>query len=212
MKNKKNQLTKKELGLEDLGKIEKMKRNISRPDLFHHFEEDYLRKIALDRKNLSKKENDEIAEKLIRMHGLENGFWVSNISVGKYRSALTKMRQKIIEEYDCKSSIELMLADKIVTSFWRIMKCEEIYNRIFQNEEGVFAYTQLTINMLKEINRGLEITHHQHNNNIILLKELKQPNLKVTVKTDNAYFAENQQINNNKGNDVLKDNTEIIKS
>ena len=211
MKKLKNKIINRELGVEDLKKIEDMRQTISRPNLFHHKEDEYLRKRALDKKSLSEKEREDISEELVMMHGLENGYWVSSISYSKHRSALSRMRAKIIEENDCKSSAEIMIADRIVASYLRIIRYETIYNHIIENEDGQFSFNQLTVNTLKEINKGLEIAHRQHSNNIILLKELKQPNLKVTVKTGNAYFAENQQINNNKGSDDLKDNTEIIK-
>ena len=211
MKKQKNQLIKKELGIEDLEKVEKLRQNLSRSDLFHHKEDKYIRKLALDNKNLSEEEREDISNELVMMHGLENGYSVSHISYKKHSSTLSRMRAKIIAENDCKSVAELMIVDRIVASYWRIIRYETIFNRFVEDEEGKFSLSQLSVNALKEVNKGLEIAHRQHSNNIILLKELKQPNLKVTVKTGSAYFAENQQINNNKGNDVLKDNKEIIR-
>ncbi len=210
MKKQKNQLIKKELGIEDSEKVEKMRQKISKSDFFHHKEDEYIRKFLLDKKNLSKEERDDIANELVMMHGLENGYWISHISYQKHTSTLSRMREKIINENDCKSLAELMIVDRIVASYWRIIRYETIFNRFVEDEEGKFSFSQLSVNALKEVNKGLEIAHRQHSNNIILLKELKQPNLKVTVKTGNAYFAENQQINNNT-EEVLKDNTEIIR-
>ena len=211
MKKQKNKIISKELGLEDSEKIEKLRRNISRPDLFHCKEDRNLRKITLDKKNLTKEEIDDISSELVMTHGLENGYFVSHISYHKHTATLSRMREKIINENDCKSVAELMIVDRIVASYWRIIRYETIFNRFVEDEEGKFSFSQLSVNALKEVNKGLEIAHRQHSNNLILLKELKQPSLKVTVKTDNAYFAENQQINNNKGDDLLKDNTEIIR-
>jgi hypothetical protein len=211
MKKQKNKLTNREVGLEDLKKIEKLRQAISSPDLFHHKEDQYLRNRALNKRNLSEEETENISNELVMMHGLENGYWVSHVSYGKHVSTLSRMRKKIIDENDCKNTVELMIVDRIVASYWRIIRYETVLNRFVENEQGQFSFSQLSINALKEVNKGLEIAHRQHSNNIILLKELKQPNLKVTVKTDNAYFAENQQINNNKSNDILKNNTEIIK-
>lgn len=211
MTNKKNQSIKQELGLEDLKKIEELRQKLSRPDLFHHMEDKYLRKITLEKKNLSKKEIADISEELGMMYSAENGYLLSHIGYRKQASTLSRIRKKIIDENDCKNTTELIIVDLIVASYWRIIKYETTYNRIIENEDGQFSFNQLTINTLKEVNKGLEIAHRQYSNNVILLKELKQPNLKVTVKTGNAYFAENQQINNNNGNDDLKDNKEIIK-
>ncbi len=211
MKKQKNKLINRKVELKDLEKIEELRQAISSSDLFHRKEDEYLRKRVLNKKNLTKEEVENISDELVMMHGLENGYWVSHISYNKHASTLSRVREKIINENDCKNTIELMIVDRIVASYWRIIRYETILNRFVENEKGQFSFSQLSINALKEVNKGLEIAHRQHSNNIILLKELKQPNLKVTVKTDNAYFAENQQINNNKGNDILKDNTEIIR-
>lgn len=212
MKNNKK-LVKKEIKITKQDRINHYKKCISSPELLLSYKEDNLIKDYIEnRDKLSDDEKNQIAFNLIQLSGLENGYWLGHISYEKNKLPLIKIKKTFIEENNCKGSIELMLADKIVASYWRVMKYEQVFNHFIENEEDQFSCSQLTINMLKEVNRGLEIAHRQLDNNIILFKELKQPNFKLTVKTDSAYFAENQQIiNNTKNSEKLEGNNEIIK-
>ena len=112
-----------------------------------------------------------------------------------------KMRHDIAEEYSCKTASELMLADRIVANYWRAMRYDSSFNYIIEKPGGGFTFDQLKVNVLKEFNKGLELAGRQLNADIILLKELKQPRVSIKVKTDNAYLAQNQQININSEKD-----------
>lgn len=211
MKNNKK-ITKKEDRIVTQDKINNFKKKLCDPEIFCFQEDEKIDNYLVKKHKMSDEEKNNIGQELLQMNGLKNGYWISRISYSQNISSLSKMKKEFIEENECKSSIELMLADKIVANYWRVMKYEQVFNRFIENDEGKMSFNQLTVNIFKEINRGLEIAHRQLDNNIILFKELKQPNLKLTVKTDNAYFAENQQvINNTKNSEKLEDNNEIIK-
>ena len=45
------------------------------------------------------------------------------------------------------------------------------------------------------ISKELDRAHRQYITTLTLLQQIKQPSIKVNVKTKNAYIAENQQIN-----------------
>jgi len=62
------------------------------------------------------------------------------------------------------------------------------------------SFNQLRVNILKEFNKGIESANRQLNADIILLQELKQPALKVNVKTNTAFVSQNQQFNINPPN------------
>jgi hypothetical protein len=143
------------------------------------------------------KENKaKLTTELSYMFNLENGVVTANLSHHRYSPALARMRQRIIKDYDCKDSLELMLADSIVANYWRLMRYERVSNLMCEQEDGNWNFNQLKINLLKEVNKGLELANRHMGNNIILLKEMKQPKLSIKVKTDNAYFAQNQQVIN----------------
>ena len=81
------------------------------------------------------------------------------------------------------------------------MRYDSHFNYIIEKPGGGFTFDQLKVNVLKEFNKGLELAGRQLNADIILLKELKQPRVSIKVKTDNAYLAQNQQININSEKD-----------
>jgi len=147
-------------------------------------------------KQIEKK--DELAFELVMKYGLKNGIWAKNLDHDKYYEALEKIRHDIVAECSCKNSLELMIADRIVANYWRAMKCDRIFNRLMENEDGKFSFDQLKVNILKELNKGMDFANRQLNANIILLKELKQPKLNVKVNTRSAFIGENQQFNVNK--------------
>ncbi len=213
MKNKKadKQIIKKTSPEAQKESLEQVKKYFSNPEIFS-FEENKLEEYLKDPDNNSgKKSKPTIFTQLKMMYCLENGALVNSLSRSQYGPALSRMRKKLVDENDCKSSIELMLVDRIISSYWRAMRADTAYHMLVEPEDGVFSFDQLKINVLKEINKTIDQANREFSNNIILLKELKQPNLKVTLKTDNAYFAENQQVINNKDGENLKADTEIIK-
>lgn len=148
-----------------------------------------------------KKRKLELSSEAASMYGLENGIWVANLGYGKDYQTLARMRQRVKRDYDCKTSLELMLADSIVACYWRIIKNEMKLNRFIEKEDGSFSFDQLKVNILKELNKEVDLANRRLNMNIILLKEMKQPALKVNVRTNNAFIGENQQFNNNQNNE-----------
>lgn len=156
----------------------------------------YLRKEKILTENQQKRKNELFTEIGI-MYGLENGIWVSNLGYGKDYATLARMRQKVIKDYDCKTSLELMLSDSIVACYWRIIKNERTIGRLLEKEDNTYSFDQLKVNILKELNKEVDSANRRLNMNIILLKEMKQPALKVNVRTNNAFIGENQQFNNN---------------
>ena len=148
MKNNKK-LAKKEIKITKQDRINHLRRGMSTPGLFFRQEEDMFKNYFEKKDKLSKEGRDDIANELVQLYGLENGYWIGNISHQKYNPPLIRMKKVFIEENECKGSIELMLADKIVASYWRVMKYEQVFNHFIQNKEGVFNCSQLNINMLK---------------------------------------------------------------
>ncbi len=163
--------------------------------------------IALKRNPKKTKREEKLQESLQRkiayMTALDNGTLLDIISnKDEEQHALLSFRQRLIEENECKSAMELILVDQLIAAYWRLMKGEFYINRLpaKQDNDG-WSFDQLKVNVLKEVRNSIEQAHRQINMSIIALRGLKQPQLKVNVKTDNAYFAQNQQIINEKPKD-----------
>lgn len=189
---------------ENQKKIEKSKRILSCADYFIN-EDEKIKELntlySSDKDDeVSKKRKGELATELSYAFNFENGIIVANLSHNKYSSALARMRQRLINDYDCKDSLELMIVDSIVASYWRAMRHERLSNLLCEEKDGGWSFNQQKINLLKEVNRGLELANRQMSNSIILLKELKQPKLNIKVTAENAFIAQNQQVNVDKKN------------
>lgn len=165
----------------------------------------------LDKKKLTAKEekrNDELQLEISKVFGLKNGLWAANLSYGKYNKFLATTRSMLVKEYDCKTPVELMLADRIVGNYWRSMRLDTTLNWLIEEKEGGYSFNDSKMNIIRELSKGLESASRQFNTNILLLKELKQPQLNVKVNTKNAFIGQNQQFNVNKQNDQQQ--SEII--
>jgi len=150
----------------------------------------------------------ELFIELALLHGLDNGIILQNIvSDTKFANGLVKIRQDLIGEHQCKTASEFMLADRIVTAYWRGMRYEMYLNRLIEKEPDKFSFDEFKIKTLKELHKGIELSNRQFETGLTILKNLKQPRLNVKVTADNAYVAQNQQvINTDEINPVPKEN------
>ncbi|MBU6427255.1 hypothetical protein KGQ27_03415 [Patescibacteria group bacterium] len=208
MNNKpEDKITSKEsTAVEKEKRIENMKKIYSDPDNFlpenKKLSEYYDLQILKSKLTpAQEKKRDEVGEEIVTMYGLDNGIWSANLSYGKHYAPLAHMRHKIIKDYGCKSSLELMLADRIVAHYWRAMRTDRIINQISEQENNGFTFNQQKVNILKQLYRGVELADRQLSADIMLLKELKQPRLNIKVNTENAYIAQNQQVVNTDKNE-----------
>lgn len=143
------------------------------------------------------KKKSELTIELALLNGLDNGIILQNIvSDTKFSNALVKIRKGLLEEHQCKTTSEFMLADRITTAYWRGMRYEMYLNRLIEPEPDKFLFNEFKIKALKEIHKGIELSNRQFETGLTILKNLKQPKLNVRVTADNAYVAQNQQIIN----------------
>lgn len=154
--------------------------------------------------NDQKKRKSEVANEVGRLYGLENGAWIANLDHKKDYSTLARMRQKVIREYNCKTAIELMLADSIVACYWRMIKNEMKINRLTNKGDYGYSFDQLKINIIKELSKETDSANRRLIMNIVLLKEMKQPALNINIRTNNAFVGDKQQFNNNVENNEAK--------
>lgn len=123
--------------------------------------------------------------------GIETGFMLMKSVDKQYYSLALQIRRDLQEEFACKTTSEKMLVDLAVNSFIRNLcysdKMGQIQGHIgneYNNYRNYFS---------KEIDRA----HRQFISIIETLKFMKQPTMKVNIKTNNAFLAEKQQFNNN---------------
>lgn len=143
------------------------------------------------------KRKTELTTELAVLNGLENGTILHTlISDNKFGDALLKIRKDLLEEHQCKTPSEIMLADRIVAAYWKNMRYEMYLYRLTEPEPNSFLLNEFKIKALKELHKGIELANRQFETGLTMLKNLKQPKLNVRVTADNAYVAQNQQVIN----------------
>ena len=190
--------------------LDDWKKNLSAPCIS---EDDRLRELdGLNKLKRRTKEQDSRRDKLVLdlsiLHGLDNGLILQNIAGDRrFSETLTRIRNGLVEEHQCKSTSEIMLVDKIVTAYWKGMRYEMYLKSLIEPEQEKMRFNEFNIKALKEIHKGIELSNRQFEMGLTMLKNLKQPKINVRVTADNAYVAQNQQvINTDEINPAPKEN------
>jgi hypothetical protein len=120
-------------------------------------------------------------------------------SLGKdYHGLAIQMRRELQQEFDCKKPSEKALVDMVVNAFIKKLSYSK---RMENNQKYVGAeYDGYRNYLSKEIDRA----HRQFLSAMETLNIIKQPALKVNIKTNNAFVSENQQFNTKVENNETK--------
>jgi len=109
------------------------------------------------------------------------------------------LKNKIVKEYNCQSSLELLLAGRIAVLYWRITHLEGLIASLVGDSNGVweisYSLDDTRRKALKELSKSIESAHNQLITSTALLKEFKQPPLNLQIKTQGTFIAQNQQVN-----------------
>ena len=194
-KPEKNNVLRTQITDDDANKFESDIRNLGL-QLNQRNSELVKKTLTLIRDGKHPKELQEAITSLTFTFMLDGGALLSSIpnnDDSKY--GILNIRKRLIEENDCKTAAELMLVDQIASAYWRLMKYERFANQVPGKDDG-WSFDQLKVNILKEVRKQIEQAQRQITMNLTLLKDLKQPPLKVNLRTESAYFAQNQQVIN----------------
>ncbi len=108
-----------------------------------------------------------------------------------YRPLVVDTTKKLIIEYQAESPSEIMLAQLAASAYGRYIEYTTQFVRHGQQDR--ISDTQNTFYSLfsKESDRAFR----QFQSALSMLKQMKSPALNVTVKTNTAFVAQNQQVN-----------------
>lgn len=154
------------------------------------FANDYL--ALVDKKGTPKEKNKEMLEKageLAMALSLDTGFLLIQSVDTQHWGLAVQMRNDLQKEYACDRPSEKALIDIVVNSY---IKKLSLSNKMGGNQKYLGSEHDGYRNYLsKEIDRA----HRQFLSALETLRIIKQPPIKVNLKTENAYIAQNQQIN-----------------
>lgn len=163
------------------------------------FAQDYL--ALVDKKDTPKEKTEEMLKKageLATALSLDTGFLLIESVSTRFWGLAVQMRNDLQKEYTCDKPSEKALIDIVVNSYIKKLslsiKMGENQKYLGSEHDGYRNY------LSKEIDRA----HRQFLSALETLRLIKQPPIKVNLKTENAYIAQNQQINRTKeeNNDV----------
>jgi len=184
----------------------------SNEDLFREFEKQQGQKAYLSKiPDTLKKPSKKISQKLALLEELEEeksniDKCLCEIDIGGKN--LIPLKNEVVKDYNCQTILELMLAGRIASLYWRITKWEGVFAHILytSNEIDQFFYSfdNTRREAVETLSKGIELAHRQWITSIALLKELKQPPLNLQIKTEGAFIAQNQQVNIRKKNEFNK--------
>jgi hypothetical protein len=112
----------------------------------------------------------------------------------RYRTLVIEVANQLVAEYDCKTASEKMLAQTAAWAYCRMIEYSRKLNGITRQEYLSSVKTGHYAVLSKEVDRCVR----QYLSAINTLKHFKQPSLNVTFKAQNAFVAQNQQINADK--------------
>lgn len=125
-------------------------------------------------------------------YALDNHYFMAELLNGdKYRTLLIEVNTQLVDEYDCKTASEKMTAQTAAWAFCSMMEYAYKLNYITRIEYTTAEKNAYFGLLSKQVDRSARIYFTA----ITTLRRLKQPDINVTFKANNAFVAQNQQIN-----------------
>jgi len=140
--------------------------------------------------------SDEVMKNIIAVslaYSQESGCALMESIEPSYRGFALQLRKSLQQEFDCKNPSEIALVDQVVNSHIRKIT----YSKLLESHNEPKWLSHEKVALLNFYSREIDRAHRQFISAIETLRFIKQPSIKVNVKTNNAFIGENQQFNNN---------------
>ena len=124
--------------------------------------------------------------------GLDNYYPLAKTIGVEYTALVLGFSRQITKDYDCKTSGEKALAQVVVNAYIRILE----YTRRLDFCKKIDYLSREVVNFYSMLSKELDRANRHFITALTTLKQLKDPTLKISVKTESAFIAENQQLNN----------------
>lgn len=145
--------------------------------------------------SLGEKEKEEIEKEIATIafaFGVETGLIISSCAGETFQKLAFEMKKELEKEFDCRSISEKALVDLAVGAYIRNMsytwRMDGIQKHLGRDQDGYRNY----------LSREIDRSHRHYISAIETLRAIKQPLLKVNIKTNNAFVGEKQQFNDNR--------------
>lgn len=143
----------------------------------------------------TKKQTDEMSnniEKVSLALSLETGHILAESVPTRYRPFALQLKSDLEKEFDCKTASEIALVDQAVNAHIRKLS----YSKLMEGHKEPEWLSHERVAFLNFYSKEVDRSHRQFISAIETLKFMRQPSLRVNIKTNNAFVSENQQFNN----------------
>lgn len=138
-----------------------------------------------------KKEAYKQFKKAMPIVALDTHYLAAESVSDRYRSFMIQFANDITQEYGCKTPSEKALAQTIAMSYGRILELSSAFN----NSQHIEFLSSEKNGYYGMIAKELDRAHRQFTSSMLVLKQLKSPNLEVNIRAKTAFVAQNQQVN-----------------
>lgn len=153
----------------------------------------------ISRESLSPEEI-KIATQFSVAHSLKTGHALIDSVFERYRGLAIQMKSELETEFDCKKPSEKALVDQSVNCYIRKLA----FSARLQDGQNFQNFSKERNGYFDFLSREIDRAHRQFLSSLEMLRLMKQPAMKVNVKTQNAFIADKQQFNNNVENNESK--------
>ncbi len=146
-------------------------------------------------KDEAKKYLQEQSDQFVMALGLENHYHLRHSVSKKYAPLVLNVVQQIEKDYKCTTALEKATAELVALAHVQVINDQKRLNDFLNCVEEVDdASTRCGAFFSKQADRS----YRNFLSMMTALRQLKQPQLEVNIKTHNAFVAQNQQINDNR--------------
>lgn len=155
------------------------------------FAKNLLPKMWFTNEKLTDEENEKNGE-LTMSYGIENGLSMMEAVEARYRGMMKNLRDGLVKEYNCITYSEKALVDLAINAYSRNLTL----SKYLVNTAGMGQTSANLNNFLGIMSKDIDRANRHFITALETLKQLKQPELKVNIKTNTAFVSQNQQFNN----------------
>lgn len=109
----------------------------------------------------------------------------------RYRMLSSEMTTAMIYEFNCANEAEKALAELIVNAYIRVIDNSRRLNNELETREITSNRNIYIANLSKQIDRA----NRQFISALLVLKQVKSPQIEMNIKANNAFVSSNQQFN-----------------
>jgi hypothetical protein len=115
-----------------------------------------------------------------------------------YRGLSADMTKTLIREFGCSNEAEKALAELAVNAYIRVIDNSRRLNNEFEATSITPNRNVYIANLSKQVDRA----HRQFISSILTLKQLKSPQIEMSIKANTAFVSNNQQVNVSKNETI----------